>query len=147
MRMDKKQVYVVTSGGYDEYHIVGIFSTMDEAEFINNITRDANAVEAFTLDNVSPILRKGYKCFTVFFEDNGDSCVYDADPVGIMGNKVELMGIVERLRFWRFTILAKDKKHAVKIANEYRVRMIADGTWELRTQKELTFEDTGDENG
>ena len=47
--METKKVYVVTSGEYSDYHIVGIFDSREKAEeYINHSTySDLNDVEEY----------------------------------------------------------------------------------------------------
>lgn len=145
MSDEKKTICVVEKGSYSDYGVVGVFSSKENAELIANaINGDGDAYEKATvaewpLDPAVDELRQGLGIYFVQMQADGsvEWCVR---------KEVSEYDIRGEVRMWRrsgapayrgqgledvlwVTAFAKDDKHAVKIANEHRTRMLADGTW------------------
>jgi hypothetical protein len=152
------KVYVVTEGEYSDYHIVEIFTNKEKAELLAEPFYERR-VEEFELDPETPdYIKRGYKIFFInMFEDGGlpqnpddfDVYEYSADRSSWDLNKARFVKheypYFHTGEKWRhgndedkphngewvmeIDILAKDKKHAIKIANEKRVQLIGGNMW------------------
>ncbi len=127
-------IYVVTSGQYSDYRIHAVFSTEALAgRYIEAIRRpyDDVHIEQYELDAFKMSLRKGFNYFGIRMTKDGDSKVeraspdeHDTEPCKIFDNRKFGSGVILYVETW-----AKDEQHAVKIANEKRVQLIALGKW------------------
>lgn len=130
-----KEIYVVTDGEYSDYGIKAIFSSPKEAkEFVLTY---GGRVEPWEMDGNSPYNGnpRGLAHWRVDMNAEGE---YIASNRGVPIN-----GFCEDFFFWKsdadrhyprgvlmsLDILAKDERHAVKIANDKRARLIADNLW------------------
>jgi len=122
--MDK--VYICTDGEYSDYHICGVF---DDKELAEKLAAKVGAnVETWTLNPLELELREDYGAWFVRMAKNGDT-------VQCYPTKYEeVLDYGEAVRFdgnnnsWLYCF-AKSEEHAVKIANEKRVRLIANNEW------------------
>jgi hypothetical protein len=131
-------VYVVTSGCYSDYGINAIFSTQEKAQ---------EYMEAFPRDEYNPILeidldpehaahkKAGRTLYRVGIDREGNVEWCEAiqphkrtvQPyIWRRSRSPVFVGKCDLLTGWFW---AEDKRHAVKIANEHRVQMIALGRW------------------
>jgi hypothetical protein len=139
MRMDK--IWIVTDGDYSDYHIVGVFSTEERAnEFVEV---ESGVVEEYMIDELCEAvylkLNKNYSCYRVDMTLNeGDLLFTNIDPYSnVVGSDNDLTVFVfppkhENKKFagkkiFSIRVMAKDEKHAIKIANERRTEYIATG--------------------
>jgi len=119
------KVYVVTTGQYSDYGITAICSTKEMGEYANLLYGDeANGVDEWEVDEL-PKHPEGKLPFTVQMKESGDSEV-KRESIGYFKEKCEPYGDDET---FCFDVWAKDEQHAVKIANEKRVQLIANGEW------------------
>ena len=140
------KLLLVAAGYYSDYHLCGIYSTQEKAEYAKKLY-DADEIEEYALDEL-PVHPKGMLLFSVSMKKDGDdSHVYqrdaseaeDADEWQPLGNPTE--------RF-EFHMWAKDEEHAIKIANERRVQLIANNLinisheeWSAGEIKKVTIPD------
>ena len=148
--MKKTKVWVIESGEYSDYRVVGVFSSQENARQVADAINapsegklyysDEATVAEWALDPAVHELRQGFTPFIVNMREDGT--VERCDPLDVSG--YELAGYV---RMWRRTqapafrgnpdkpdlllahVWARDAKHAAKITNEHRARMIASGEW------------------
>ncbi len=127
-----EEVYVVTAGSYSSYHIVGVFSNEGLAKIQKDAISDSNDIEKYTIDKIHPKLLQGYKRYIIFEMDrDGNSQDIDLDDVDNYEDKNSALCILSLgKREWDFIIWGKDKFHAVKIANEYRIQLIENNLWD-----------------
>ena len=139
-----KKVYVLTSGSYSDYRINAIFSTIKLAEEFKKFVPgdDYNEIAVYEIDpDTVDLLKRGYSIWivTMLIDGTTESCTrHEVEPyyVSDVGSK----------HIWRrteapaykgsempdalnSTVWAKTAKHAVKIVNEQRTQMIANGEW------------------
>lgn len=135
--MPKKSVFVVSSGCYSDYHIVGIYDTREQAEQLTAMVGDSNITE-LPLNPYLSELNKGLSVYFVKMLENGDTIEvrqqnpndtltgYDlistTEPMDVWLDKLE-----HGQRVYTKRVFARDDRHAVKIANELRVQMLAQG--------------------
>ena len=123
------EIFVVTTGVYDSYHIIALFTTrLLAADFIKRLkaARHFEAdetidIETFELNivpeeyNVPP----GFSYFGIEFSETGN--VYEIRTEDITPD----WGCIRTDQTSYMTVLAKDRKHAIKIASEHRTMMLA----------------------
>jgi hypothetical protein len=131
---DKKQaIYIVTSGDYSEYRICGAFTEEALAEkFIDSFSGDNYSefrIENYALNPYQYELKNDYKPFFVRMMKEGN-CI----EIKIRGSSYDFEDEGAAIGFdvnenMYISIFAKDEKHAIKIANEKRVQLIAENRW------------------
>ena len=152
------KVYIVTDGDYSDYHIVGVYTDKEKAEKYTSTY--SGRVEEHDTDPDIPYPPKGYKVWFVGMLKNGTAIYHYTmnlpDCVGrcndapllrwdtpVMGKAIPLYPpeLLERREKPKDSydykdavmyvyVFARNKKHAVKIANEKRAQLIANGQWE-----------------
>lgn len=115
-----KTVWVVEDGDYSDYRVTGVFTSEENADLISD--KFGGRVSEWNLDPCVDDINAGRKVFDVFMEKDGT-----VNKVNVSDDFV--IGVVSRFQGW-FQMWARDKKHAVKIANEQRAQMIASGEWQ-----------------
>lgn len=135
-------VWVIERGSYSDYRVSGVYSSKENAAAIaaeiNKKAYDKAEVAEWPLDPGLDALNQGLKLFRVRM-----------DRAGAL-KKIGLSPAVELLQFdprsagawhiypWQGSqkspylevdVFARDKKHAVKIANERRLHLIASNEW------------------
>lgn len=143
-----RKAYIVTKGDYSDYHIVGVFSSKKAADdFIEPRNKDRGQwddeyrLEIWPMNSWNPPLQS-YR--VSMFKDGEVRRVQLVDPNLEDGELVcgESLTVLKSKRVgmddlvtWReaphvpimyLTIAARDKYHAVKIANEKRLMLIAE---------------------
>lgn len=145
--MDK--VYVLTSGIYSNYRIVGIFSTRAMADKFRAAVpeSDYNETEVHQLDSDAPdLIRRGYSLYHVTMLRDGTTERVERQEVGayIVGEAAKEPRVWRRTRAAYYkdkgvpdaltaTVWAKSDEAAIKIVNEKRAQMIAAGKWDKGT--------------
>ena len=131
-------IYLVSSGCYSNYMVEGIYSTKELAEEANKLHGEENPIEEFELDKV-PDHPAGMYPFFVLMDKDGN-----ARKIGFVamsnvefyenyrrGFQINASGrgcrILTNETLYEFYMFAKDETHAVKIANERRAMLIANG--------------------
>ncbi len=129
-------IYLVSSGDYSDYSVHAAFSTKDKAEkFIDAFAKPNYSqfeIEERRLDPCEAEIKKGLSPYRVFMRKSGNSeCSKMDDMYSIpIATEVELLTKTYhgksslRIEGW-----FKSKEHAVKVANEKRTAMIANGEW------------------
>jgi hypothetical protein len=142
-RKEMKKVYAVSSGSYSDYRVDAIFSTKKLAEEFMRIIphNDYNAIEEYEIDPVAPdIIKRGYSIWSVhMLRDGNTESVKKREielwTVGNIGHTIwrrsqasayKGKGIPDILTSM---VWAKTEKQAIKIVNEHRAQMIANGEW------------------
>jgi hypothetical protein len=139
--IDMENVYAVNTGCYSDYRIVAVFSTVELAEkfqqdFPND---DYNDIEEYELNpRAADLIKNGYSMWSVYMLMNGD--VEMVAKVDATSYETAYHYVKKRPGFrWdneteKPDVLisntwAKTRDQAIKIANEHRVQMIANGEW------------------
>jgi len=123
-------VFLVTSGSYSDYSVCAAFTTRELAEKavidLFGGERDGYcAIEEFVLD---PKVRgeSNEEFYIVGMRRNGDVArIFASSPSAWIGD-------VDRVQndcLWAY-MWARDKEHAIKIANERRTVLLATEQWE-----------------
>lgn len=112
-------LYVLTSGEYSSYHINGIFSTLEKAEYAKRLLCACD-IEEWELDEL-PDHPPGLLHFWVRMDMDGNNLCYGQDA-----NFSAPDWEPGRYRkYIAFHMWAKDQQHAIKIANERRIALLA----------------------
>ena len=139
-----KKVFAVNSGSYSDYGINAIFSSRKLAEEYMAAVKnnDYNEIAVYELDPPTVnLIRSGYSVWCVLMLNDGtterinreenDYYAIDDVPKHWIWKRTEApaykgKGIPDALQS---TVWAKTEKAAVKIVNEKRAQMIANGEW------------------
>lgn len=122
-------VYVVTAG---EYRIVAVFSSKETAEKLASVF-SGYSVEEFTLDPETPAeLHQGLSQFRVVMKSDGR--VHICRRLSEQDSRKTTIRYCLGFHRYAFlamctTVWARDKEHAIKIANEKRTRLPAANLW------------------
>ena len=142
-------IYLVTSGCYSDYCVVGAYSTRELAEkYIATMKgsapwSDFNEIEEHELDEAKTELERGLIPYDVEMNRDGSvascKCADTTRKYGENGEPWELRGTwtVDYHATGRFLLVsfvwAESEEHAVKVTNERRAMLIATNQW---TEKE-----------
>lgn len=134
---EEQIIWVVTEGEYSDYAIVGTFSTKENAEACIAVLGDCTRVEEWILDAYIPDFRQGLRPWMIWILRDGTvrnanetSDLPEPDafyPTNQLAEKRDLMQVC---------VFARDREHAIKIANERRAIHLADGTWGVSPHRE-----------
>lgn len=115
-------VYIVTSGSYSDYHINGVFSTLEKAEDAKKVL-DGDSIEGYEMDFI-PEHPCGHIRFFVKMKRNGDvtRCFQTTEITD--GDTYDF-----HMDAYEFRVCAKDISNAIKIAGERRRELIANNEW------------------
>jgi len=141
-----RKVYIVTEGGRGDFYMHGVFSSKKAADnFVKALNESRRycehgsfygaEVEAWTLNTANTNLY-----YSFLMDRSGDT----------RGYRVDIEAAREFMEFnpdgtlngVRFSIQAKSLKHALKIANERRARMIAEETPDVLSERIVEMEKT-----
>lgn len=147
-------IFIVTDGDYSDYHICAVFTEKSDADYYSEYLRPGSNVEEHDLNPHCGVISENLKGFSVEMTKEGDTirielCGVETAAAG--GNYISISKSEYRKAFrefgmgrektrekkWldtlpltgTFHMLARDEKHAVKIANERRTRWLAENLW------------------
>jgi len=146
-----KEIYLVTQGSYSDYGVRGVFADKDLAtEYAAQISNKYETARVDTRQIMTELIAPiGYRGYTVTMDIDGDTDQVENDEVGELNvdnsyPDMEFCQIgrtapedVDHLHRGYITtgkykfIINTDKgaEGAIKIANERRIRMIAENKW------------------
>lgn len=136
-------IWTIESGEYSDYHIVGIFSTRENAQLVCdklNNEYDTFAPTERPLDPAVYELNNGFNLYRVLMLRDGSVeklSQEETSEYAVAGSKFlwrrskarafQLKNMKDALNM---TVWATDEQHAIKIVNEYRAQLIAKGEWD-----------------
>jgi hypothetical protein len=142
------KIWIIERGEYSDYRVMGIFSTREKAEqmlaVVNGSEDDDSYYKATIaereLDPCVDKINAGLKAYEITMNYNGDTeritpiLLYDLSDGLQVWKRTQAMAwngkpIADAICG---TVWATDEKHAVKIANEFRSRMIAENKMTIR---------------
>lgn len=121
-------LYMVTDGCYSDYRICGIYSTPEKAAHAKLLFNADNEIEEIELDAV-PSTPPGLLPWNVKMDKNGNTDRVYRDSAETSPSYEWAPYGDAYASFVLFRIWARDEDHAIKIANEKRVALIASGEW------------------
>lgn len=122
------KVYVVYKGSYSDRHVVGVCSTEELADRLVLLETDGWNTpywEVYTVDEI-PTCPPGLLPYSVTMDRHGGVEEIEREGVSKFRPDIDDYG-QDNLMY--FSAWAKDKAHAIKIANERRVQLIAMNIW------------------
>ena len=123
------KVYMVTDGCYSDYRVLGIYSTKARAAEAQELYAAGNEVDEIEMD-VVPEHPRGCLAWVVQMDRNGGTSRVerkncDEHRASVSVSKFyDASAPVMTARLW-----AEDADHAVKVANEWRSRLVANNLW------------------
>jgi hypothetical protein len=136
------KIFAVNRGQYSDYSVVALFSTEEKAkEFMKTFNGDDeyyqyNNIEEYELDSEAPrLVKDGYFVWSIMMDRDGNvTRINKKDPpdaydFGELNKGNVWKNGITGLSLFHNYVLAKDKKHAIKITNEKRAQLIAMGKW------------------
>ena len=140
--MSAKTVWLIEQGKHSDYSVVGVYSDREKADRVCqaiNEAQDDNHADATVaerpLDPAIDEMDAGRGLFYVCLEYDGTTASCRAEGISYYEltyalhvykrTEIKVLGGRPITDIVMGTVWAKDKAHAVEIANEYRTRMIA----------------------
>lgn len=135
-------IWTLERGEYSDYHVIGVFSSEENAKAVAEKLEHDVEVVCRVLDPGVADLNEGRRLYCVLMlRDGTTEKAYEAEM-----STYEFNNALDLPRIWprstargyretntpdalQATVWATDEAHAVKIVNEHRTRMIADGEW------------------
>lgn len=145
-------IYAVSTGSYSDYRVDALFSTEQLAQdYIDSLRTHAHMdnprIEQYRLDEYTDKLKAGLLPWMVFMQRDGstdDDSIREVSPdfdttqhIVINSGNIYEINLLIRVHCW-----ARDKDHAVKIANERRTVAILAGEFEKAEQKALKLRES-----
>jgi hypothetical protein len=124
-----KKIYAVTSGTYSDYRIDAMFSSKENAQnFIDAFEKryDEFRIEEYELDAVVPTNKKAY--FVRMDKLGNVKEIYISDSAYSFSKNANISFTFDNT-IMNCYVFAKDENHAIKIANEKRVFILAENKW------------------
>ena len=129
------KVFIVTSGCYSDYAIDAVFTNEKTAEvYADKIDGEVEMWETSPSNLIDKITHN--KIFVVRMNKEGNTDLvmeedFDSHEIeNAIEKKTEIFKAVDGYCMITY-MFAKDEKHAVKIANERRVQLIANNEWKI----------------
>ena len=130
------KIFIVTSGSYSDYAIWEVFKNKDNAkkyiDFNGIKEAEIEEFEIYDDDNFDVVYKNREREVHYIRINKEGKIIYwlmeknNLDAIKNALNKREEINLWDELCLY---IFARDKKHAIKIANEKRVKHIANNTW------------------
>lgn len=126
-------VFLVTRGDYSDYRVCAVFTEKALAEkYIDSFK--GNSYEEFRIENytLNPYqyeLKNDYKPFFLRMTKEGNCTEINVkdSSYGFEDEDIDVGFDIHKNMY--ISIFAKDETHAIKIANEKRVQLIAENRW------------------
>ncbi len=138
-----KSVWVIEHGQYSDYSVIGVYTTKEKAQLVcdtinKDIIYDEATIAEWPLDPAADELANGMSRYYV-------SMRWDGTTDEVTRGEVHYYDLDDETRAYQrfdhkdrkvlgktFTMWARDEKHAIKIANERRTRLISEGGWDYQ---------------
>lgn len=126
--MANTKVYILSTGEYSDSHIVGIFSTRENAELVSK-TDERFYIEECELDGLVDIAKQGFNVYHIIMNKNGDVSYKGVEGLDYALDYEKPSLLINTQGNLNCTVLAKSYEHAIKITNEKRAYLIANNMW------------------
>lgn len=125
-------VFLVTRGDYSDYRVCAVFTDKKLAQkYIDSFEKayDEFRIENYKLNPFSKELKADYKPYFLRMKKDGTCTeIYVKDSsYGFESEDLDVGFDIHKDMY--LSVFAKDEKHAIKIANEKRVQLIAENRW------------------
>lgn len=129
-----KKIYVVVSGEYSDFGINAIFTTKELAELYISAFSQKDRYEELIIQewNIDPYeleLKQNRKPFRIIMDKEGNTINIDYETSDFSLMPERLIEFQWGTKNMICRCFADNKKHAVKIANEKRVQILAINKW------------------
>lgn len=122
-----KSVWVVETGEYSDYRVVGVFSTEENAQLMAD--RVCGSVEEWPMDPWIDHINQGLVPYYVDMSTDGTiNRITELRWSRSHPYETNLL-FYHQQRSIIGTVFSTDEQHAIKIANEVRAQYIAEGKW------------------
>lgn len=129
-------IFLVSSGSYSDYSVHAAFSTKEKAEkFISRfkeLTYDPYEIEERDIDPAEEFVNQGLIPMRVFIDREGSTSTDQMDSmysIPLATEQALLKNTYQGKSMLRVEGWFKSSEHAVKVANERRTILIANGEW------------------
>ena len=127
-------IYAVSTGEYSDYRVVALFTTEELAQkfidsFVNNTYTEFNKIEEYILNPHIKDLAAGRKPYELRMNINGEIQNIEHSDTAFGFDGLAQVSFTYDKQWMNFRGFAKDENHAIKIANEKRVQIIAMNKW------------------
>lgn len=129
---DPTKVYIVTSGCYSAYQIDNVFLSKDDAKWFLKHYKEADSWDV-RIEEYDIGVRKEYILYGIGMDLSGDT--FRVEMMDYDDSSGEYFD--ERYKTYNFCIEAKNRKHAIKIANEHRIQHISERNQNIRVHNPL----------
>ena len=121
------KVYVLTSGEYSCYHILGVLLDEEQAKIAAEVISDRrNDVKVETYDtNDLKFIKPGWKYWTIVFSEH-DHAITDGACHDYFGSLDEPNLFGGYHKNWYVDVYAKDEDHAIKSASDKLNKYLAE---------------------
>ena len=136
------KIYIVTSGSYSDYGIDAVFTDHEKAlEFVRIFNGGSYNIEEYESDpKIPPKIREGYWIYKVTLYKNGDlygiyeydSEFFYIDSPNFKLNEPKIRKTFDEQDVMDIIVQALTEEGAIKIANEFRTRLIAENSFETK---------------
>ena len=130
-------VWIIEVGSYSNYRIVGIYSTKENAQLVaDRINNDCTDYEKATVKErmIDPLVHEvneGWNRYRIRMNRDGDVEMIEEDEMSPYTDYETSALCINESIIYRGKIsggiFARDAQHAIKIANEFRAQMVAEG--------------------
>lgn len=128
MMTEQKIVYIVTEGSYSDYHICAVFDNEEDAQFFRDKFH-ADDIEQWHMNNNDELIRK-YDIWLVYMDKKGNTKEAFVDNTSYSFRcAIEKQTRFDTMHNLYCHVFANSKEEAVKIVNEKRMQLLAEGTW------------------
>lgn len=133
-----KTIWVIEDGEYSDYRVIGVFSSEANARAVQALLGGDGDVSEWPLDPAVAEINAGMSRWEVLMLRDGTTervdrdtevARYDLTGSHSLWRRSQLSWANGKPDCLKATVWASDATHAVKIANEIRARMIAEGEW------------------
>jgi hypothetical protein len=114
-----KSVWVIEDGDYSDYRVLGVFTSKENADTVQKVS--GGNVSEWPVNPSLDEINTGRKVYDVKIDRYGNTSSVSISREWVAASERYFEGW---LKVW-----AKDEKHAVKVANELRLLLIAQGEW------------------
>lgn len=140
------KVYLVTEGDYSDYHVIGVYSTQEKANEAKELHMSTNDLEEYEVDHIAEGYVQGMKKYSIVMDRDGNLLEsYYYGPVSAAYGRISTATKIHGLNGFNTHMWAESMEHAVKIANERRVRIIAANLWDRMMSADYSTQEQIDE--
>jgi hypothetical protein len=145
------EIYLVTQGSHSDYGVRGVFADKNLAtEYAAQISSKYEAARVDTRQIMTELIAPiGYRGYSVTMDIDGNTDEVESDEVGdlnVDNSYPDLQfsphGYITNGKYKFIIDTDKGPKGAIKIANERRIRMIAENKWPENGLTEKDYEPT-----